>query len=101
MNNELTKENVSVISQNIKNQIMKTYNKENILGLNGFKLMPEELDKDLEGLESEILDIMKHPRKYKAVRIMFVYFKYMEIDWSDKNEFTTKYSSKTVFKSRI
>lgn len=30
-----------------------------------------------------------------------MYFKDMEIDWSDKNEFTTKYSSKTVFKSRI
>ena len=79
MNKDLTRENVSVISLNIKNQIMETYNKENILGLNGFKFMPEELDKDLEGLESEILDILKHPRKYKAVRIMFVYFKYMSM----------------------
>ena len=101
MNKKLTKENVSIISQNIKNQIMVTYNKENILGLNGFKLMPEELDKDLEGLESEILNVIKHPRKYRAMRMMFAYFKNMEIDWSDKNEFTTKYSSETVFKSRI
>lgn len=28
-----------------------------------------------------------------------MYFK--SIDWSDKNEFTTKYGSETVFKSRI
>lgn len=50
-----------------------------IRGLNGFFLTKSELDIDTAGLEKEIEDIMKHPRKYKAMIMVFVYFKNMMI----------------------
>lgn len=63
----------------IRREIMKTYSNEEIRGLNGFFLTKSELDIDTAGLEKEIEDIMKHPRKYKAMIMAFVYFKNMMI----------------------
>lgn len=62
------------ISQSIKNQIITVYERENIPGLNGFALTWEELCKDTEKLDWEILDIMTHPRKYAALLKVFAYF---------------------------
>ena len=50
-----------------------------IRGLNGFFLTKSELDIDTAGLEKEIEDIMKHPRKYKAMIMVFAYFRNMMI----------------------
>ena len=63
----------------IRREIMETYSNEEIRGLNGFFLTKSELDIDTVGLEKEIEDIMKHPRKYKAMIMAFVYFKNMMI----------------------
>lgn len=63
----------------IRREIMRTYSNEEIRGLNGFFLTKSELDIDTVGLEKEIEDIMKHPRKYKAMIMAFVYFKNMMI----------------------
>ena len=63
----------------ISREIMETYSNEEIRGLNGFFLTKSELDIDTAGLEKEIEDIMKHPRKYKAMIMAFVYFKNMMI----------------------
>lgn len=63
----------------IRKEIMETYSNEEIRGLNGFFLTKSELDIDTAGLEKEIEDIMKHPRKYKATIMAFVYFKNMMI----------------------
>ena len=63
----------------IRREIMKTYSNEEIRGLNGFFLTKGELDIDTASLEKEIEDIMKHPRKYKAMIMAFVYFKNMMI----------------------
>ena len=58
---------------------METYSNEEIRGLNGFFLTKSELDIDTAGLEKEIEDIMKHSRKYKAMIMVFVYFRNMII----------------------
>ena len=58
---------------------MDTYSNEEIRGLNGFFLTKSELDIDTAGLEKEIEDIMKHPRKYKATIMVFAYFRNMMI----------------------
>lgn len=63
----------------IRREIMETYSNEEIRGLNGFFLTKSELDIDTAGLEKEIEDIIKHPRKYKAMIMAFVYFKNMMI----------------------
>lgn len=63
----------------IRREIMEIYSNEEIRGLNGFFLTKSELDIDTAGLEKEIEDIMKHPRKYKAMIMTFVYFKNMMI----------------------
>lgn len=63
----------------IRREIMETYSNEEIRGLNGFFLTKSELDIDTVGLEKEIEDIMKHPRKYKAMIMVFVYFRNMMI----------------------
>lgn len=63
----------------IRREIMEIYSNEEIRGLNGFFLTKSELDIDTAGLEKEIEDIMKHPRKYKAMIMAFVYFKNMMI----------------------
>ena len=60
--------------QSIKNQIITTYERSNLPGLNGFKLTWEDLCKETEGLEDEIEEIMRHPRKYKAMLKVFAYF---------------------------
>lgn len=76
MNNEdLKKIAATDVKQAIKNQIITTYDRENIPGLNGFKLTWEELCKDTEGLEEEILEIMNHPRKYKAMHNVIAYIR--------------------------
>lgn len=67
------------IKQSIKNQIITTYERNNIPGLNGFKLTWEDLCKETEGLEDEIEEIMRHPRKYKAMLKVFAYFRNMMI----------------------
>ena len=59
----------------IRREIMETYSNEEIRGLNGFFLTKSELDIDTAGLEKEIEDIMKHPRKYKAMIMVFAYFR--------------------------
>lgn len=64
----------SETKQSIKNQIITVYDRNEILGLNGFKLTWQELCDDTEGLEEEIFEIMKHPRKYKAMLKVFRYF---------------------------
>ena len=63
--------------QSIKNQIITTYERSNLPGLNGFKLTWEDLCKETEGLEDEIEEIMRHPRKYKAMLKVFAYFRMM------------------------
>ena len=63
----------------IRREIMETYSNEEIRGLNGFFLTKSELDIDTTGLEKEIEDIMKHPRKYKAMITVFAYFRNMMI----------------------
>lgn len=63
----------------IRREIMGTYSNEEIRGLNGFFLTKSELDIDTAGLEKEIEDIMKHSRKYKAMIMVFVYFRNMII----------------------
>ena len=63
----------------IRREIMETYSNEEIRGLNGFFLTKSELDIDTAGLEKEIEDIMKHPRKYKAMIMVFAYFRNMMI----------------------
>ena len=63
----------------IRRKIMEAYSNEEIHGLNGFFLTKSELDIDTAGLEKEIEDIMKHPWKYKAMIMAFVYFKNMMI----------------------
>ena len=63
----------------IRREIMETYSNEEIRGLNGFFLTKSELDIDTAGLEKEIEDIMKHPRKYKAMIMVFAYFRSMMI----------------------
>lgn len=68
---------VTDTKQSIKNQIITTYERNNIPGLNGFKLTWKELCKETDGLEDEILEIMNHPRKYKAMQKVFVYFRNM------------------------
>ncbi len=66
----------------IRREIMETYSNEEIRGLNGFFLTKSELDIDTVGLEKEIEDIMKHPRKYKAMIMVFAYFRNMMIkEW--------------------
>ena len=63
--------------QSIKNQIITTYERNDIQGLNGFKLTWEDLCKETEGLEDEIEEIMRHPRKYKTMLKVFAYFRNM------------------------
>ena len=63
----------------IRREIMETYSNEEIRGLNGFFLTKSELDIDTAGPEKEIEDIMKHPRKYKAMIMVFAYFRSMMI----------------------
>ncbi len=63
----------------IRREIFETYSNEELRGLNGFFLTNSELDIDTVGLEKEIEDIMKHPRKYKAMIKVFAYFKNMMI----------------------
>lgn len=63
----------------IRREIRETYGNEELRGLNGFFLTKSELDIDTAGLEKEIEDIMKHPRKYKTMIMAFVYFKNMMI----------------------
>jgi hypothetical protein len=63
----------------IRREIMETYSNEEIRGLNGFFLTKSELDIDTVGLEKEIEDIMKHPRKYKVMIMVFTYFRNMMI----------------------
>lgn len=63
----------------IRREIMGTYSNEEIRGLNGFFPTKSELDIDTAGLEKEIEDIMKHSRKYKAMIMVFVYFRNMII----------------------
>lgn len=62
------------ITKNIRKQIMETYEKNNIPNLYGFKLTYEELIRDTDELEKEIIEIMNHPRKYKALLNTFTYF---------------------------
>lgn len=61
--------------QSIKNQIITAYERNDIPGLNGFKLTWEDLCKETDGLEGEIEEIMRHPRKYKAMLKVFAYFR--------------------------
>ena len=63
----------------IRREIRETYGNEELRGLNGFLLTKSELDIDTVGLEKEIEDIMKHPRNYKAMIIVFAYFRNMMI----------------------
>lgn len=63
----------------IRREIMEIYNNKEIRGLNGFFLTKSELDIDTAGLEKEIEDIMKYPRKYKAMIMVFTYFRNMMI----------------------
>nr|DAW92689.1 MAG TPA: hypothetical protein [Bacteriophage sp.] len=63
----------------IRREIRETYGNEELRGLNGFFLTKSELDIDTAGLEKEIEDIMKHPRKYKAMIMVFTYFRNMMI----------------------
>ena len=63
--------------QSIKNQIMTIYERNSIPNLNGFKLTWDEICKDTEGLENEIMELMKHPRKYKAMLKVIRYFNNM------------------------
>ena len=63
--------------QSIKNQIMTIYERNNIPNLNGFKLTWDEICKDTEGLEDEIMELMKHPRKYKSMLKVIRYFNNM------------------------
>ena len=74
---QFMKLSVEDIGQSIKNQIITVYEKENIPGPNGFLLTWGELCKDTEGLDWEILDVMTHPRKYKALLKVFAYFQGM------------------------
>lgn len=75
MNKEDLKRMAAVeTKQKIKNQIITVYERNDISGLNGFKLTWQELCDDTEGLEDEIMDIMNHPRKYKAMLKMLRYF---------------------------
>lgn len=76
---KLLEQAVTDIAKMIRREIMETYSNEEIRGLNGFFLTKSELDIDTAGLEKEIEDIMKHPRKYKAMIMVFVYFKNMMI----------------------
>lgn len=59
----------------LKSLVFEEHERNNRVGLNGFKLTWEELSKDTEGLEEEILEIMKHPKKYKALNMMFAYIR--------------------------
>lgn len=61
------------ITKIIRKQIMETYEKNDIPKY-GFKLTHEELIRDTDGLEKEIIEIMNHPRKYKALLNAFTYF---------------------------
>lgn len=62
------------ITKIIRKQIMETYEKNDIPNLYGFKLTHEELIRDTDGLKKEIIEIMNHPRKYKALLNAFTYF---------------------------
>lgn len=62
------------ITKIIRKQIMETYEKNDIPNLYGFKLTHEELIRDTDGLEKEIIEIMNHPRKYKVLLNVFTYF---------------------------
>ena len=62
------------ITKIIRKQIMETYEKNDIPNLYGFKLTYEELIRDTDELEKEIIEIMNHPRKYKALLNAFTYF---------------------------
>ena len=66
------------ITKNIRKQIMETYEKNDIPNLYGFRLTHEELIRDTDGLEKEIIEIMNHPRKHKALLNAFTYFGNME-----------------------
>lgn len=73
---DLRKINAVDTKQFLKNLIFDEYERrDDLVGLNGFKLTWEELSKDAEGLEEEILEIMKHPKKYKALNMMFAYIR--------------------------
>lgn len=61
------------IKQELKNKIITEYERNDIPGLNGFKLTWEELSRDTELLEEEILEIMRHPKKYKKLNTLFAY----------------------------
>ena len=79
MGKENLQKNVAInIVKNIRKQIMETYEKNDIPNLNGFKLTYEELIRDTDGLEKEIVEIMNHPRKYKALLNVFTYFGNMD-----------------------
>lgn len=62
------------ITKIIRKQIMETYEKNDIPNLYGFKLTHEELIRDTDGLEKEIIEIMNHRRKYKVLLNVFTYF---------------------------
>lgn len=62
------------ITKIIRKQIMETYEKNNIPNLYGLKLTHEELIRDTDGLEKEIIEIMNYPRKYKVLLNVFTYF---------------------------
>lgn len=65
------------VSARIKNEVMTIYERNNIPGLDGFQLNYQTLCNDLEGLSNEIYELMKHPRKYKAMLKMFCYIQNM------------------------
>ena len=63
----------------IAKMIRREIFEEELRGLDGFFLTKSKLDMDTAGLEKEIEDIMKHPRKYKAMIMVFAYFRNMMI----------------------
>ena len=79
MGKENLQKNAAInIVKNIRKQIMETYEKNDIPNLYGFKLTHEELIRGTDGLEKEIIEIMNHPRKYKALLNAFTYFGNMD-----------------------
>ena len=75
MGKENLQKNAAInIVKNIRKQIMEIYEKNDIPNLYGFKLTYEELIRDTDGLEKEIIEIMNHPRKYKSLLNVFTYF---------------------------
>lgn len=77
---KLLKQAATDTAKMIRREIMETYSNEEIRGLNGFFLTKSELDIDTAGLEKEIEDIMKHSQKYKAMIMVFAYFRNMMIE---------------------